>query len=319
MNTSYIKLTIRYPREYDEDINLAIASSKATGSEVKDWQTYEDFEAQKAEWEIYDKEDWKEEVRDAVGEDYESYIIQAIYFNNDQASRQSMFKMERGFYEQFGGEVEVLNEEYVSNKNWDAEWKKHYSPLALGDNICIVPAWMEVEDKGQVQIIIDPGQAFGTGSHDTTVFCLESLEDLDLKGKSLLDLGCGSGILSIYAKLTGAEKVEACDIDEDALEATKKNASLNQVDIAIYKSDLFESVHGQYDIIIANILAEIIVQMLDGVDAYLNEDGLLILSGIIISKLAMVEEKLDQVGFEIVKQRISNDWVMIEAKRKEEG
>ena len=315
----YIRLTLRYPRELNEDVNESIANSPAIGSEVSDLQLVDTYQAQAPSWELADIQDLRTQMQ-ANNELLEDDVtLQYVYFEDKQSGSRAMDNLCRHFYEQYGGQIEVPDEAVINNEGWDEEWKKHYEPIEIGQKILVLPAWMDEPETDRTVIRIDPGMAFGTGSHDTTILCLEEIEHIDLAGKSLLDIGCGSGILSIYAKMQGAISVEAVDIDEDALDATKRNADLNGVNIAVYQSDLLSQVDGPYDLIVANLLAGLVIQMLENVDTYLNKGGQLILSGILVEKSPEVQAKLKEVGFTLVEERISEEWAMLRAIRKDEA
>lgn len=318
MLDEYLDIVIQYPEELDEQVNEIIFKNDAIGTEVLDPKTLSQYEESAPEWEL--------SIHDELVENQEKFtdyelsdgnIIQTVYFMNDKDGRMHADRMERQFYEQFGGQIEILEEKIIKNDNWDSEWKKYYNPIEIGHKILIVPAWMESEKTERTVIKIDPGMAFGTGDHATTALCLEALEDMEFKNKTLLDIGSGSGILGIYAKKNGAKSIDAVDIDENALKICKENFSLNDVEAKIYESNLFSEVSGKFDIICANLLADIVVRMLKFVDEYLEKDGVIILSGILLEKADTVKEVLDNIGYKVLETKIEDEWIMIKASRKE--
>lgn len=319
MKSDFLKLTIRYPQILDEEINNIIIASEVLGTEVMDARTLEDYEQERPEWELAVREELEEGLRSASQDHLaKGMTVQNIYFENTTAGDLAMNAMERQFYEQFGGQVEVLEEGVIKNENWDQEWKKYFEPVNIGKRVLILPAWHDSETETDRRIIrIEPGMAFGTGTHETTALCLEELEETAVSGKRTLDVGCGSGILSIYMQEEGARESVAVDIDEQALRSAKHNIALNDVEVTVLYSDLFSAVEGRFDIICANLLADIVIRMLDEVEAYLNPEGTLVLSGILLERAEAVRDKLESVGFTVFRTRILGDWAMLAAMRKE--
>lgn len=211
----------------------------------------------------------------------------------------------------------------IQETNWAEAWKENFQPITVGKQIIIVPAWMETPDPTRLPIKIDPGMAFGTGTHPTTQLCLEFLEDWfsNIKGErpSVIDLGCGSGILAIAALKFGAKPVLAVDIDEQAIKASKDNAKINGVfkHLEVGMGSVAEIRRGNFTIrnaklIFANILAPVIIELLDqGLVDLLLPEGWMVLSGILDEQAAGVIEKLNQHGLKVTKRRSSGDWVAL--------
>ncbi len=210
---------------------------------------------------------------------------------------------------------------YVEEKDWAEAWKVHYRPVRIGQRLLIRPLWTEIElEPNDVEIALDPGQAFGTGTHPTTQLCLEATEDLLVPGVQVLDLGTGSGILSIAAAKLGAGHVLALDIDPIAVEAARANAEQNGVgDKITVEEGSLEAVVGsmqRFDLILVNILARIIIAMCDQhLGEIVQPGGLAIFSGIIEDQAADVEAALRRTGLEPYTRRQEGDWVVIEARR----
>ena len=205
-------------------------------------------------------------------------------------------------------EVEGINEE-----DWAENWKQYYKPVPLG-KITVVPAWEKYEAKdGEVIVRMDPGMAFGTGTHETTRLVIRLMQDEPLENMRLLDVGTGSGILSICASKLGAKWCNAYDIDPVAVKVAKDNAlSDGCTNITVGVSDLLKGVdvsEGKYDICVANIVADIIIRMMPDVDKYLKEGAPLILSGIIGERAEEVKNCAEKYGFKIEKEIFENDWV----------
>ena len=201
-------------------------------------------------------------------------------------------------------EVEGINEE-----DWAENWKQYYKPVPLG-KITVVPAWEKYEAKGgEVIVRMDPGMAFGTGSHETTRGIIQMLENCITDGCTVLDVGCGSGILAICAAKYGAGLCRAYDIDPIAVEVAAENAIENGCDIECAESDLLAGVKAeQYDVICANIVADIIIRMAPDVEAYMNDGATLLASGIITERAEEVIAALDKCGLDVVDRIDDNGW-----------
>lgn len=301
---NFLLVTFNLDRKYDDLIQTEIYNFENIGFEVDDPIEKKAILAELPEWEI----------TDIVVED-ESTIKYGVYFEDSEAGKAE--------HDRFIDHLKDLIEDFeydsqvIDNSNWEEEWKKSYKSFNIGEKIFIKPSWEELPETDRFVIEIDPKMAFGTGTHETTSMCMEYVEDEDFTGKDILDIGCGSGILSILAKKLGADRVDASDIDPIAVASAKENAAINKVEISAFESDLFEKVEGKYDLIFANILAEIIVIMLDKVDNYLKKDGRLVLSGIVREREELVKNKLSEIGFQVLDTAYKNDWVLISARRKD--
>lgn len=201
----------------------------------------------------------------------------------------------------------------VEEDQWINEWKKYHNPVTIG-NIIVSTSWdREINNINNEKIIvkIDPGMAFGTGSHPTTLMCIEALQKYLKKGMDVIDVGTGSGILSIVAKKLGAGRVIAIDIDDTAVNVAKYNAKLNNVDIEVLKNDLISGIKDQFDIVIANIIAEVIVDLTGKVKAVLKKGGIYIVSGILPEKVYSVIEALENDIFNILEIKEKDNWYSI--------
>lgn len=209
----------------------------------------------------------------------------------------------------------------LNAEDWSEAWKAHYQPLRIGRRLLIRPRWIDVAPApGDIEIALDPGMAFGTGTHPTTQLCLEALERHSKPALDALDLGSGSGILAIAAAKLGARKVLALDIDPVATAATADNARANGVsDKIIAECGGLETVlpsARRFDLVIVNILARVIMQLAEaGLGEIVRPGGAAIFSGIIDSQLAEVEAALRRTGLQPCARRQRGDWVLIEAKR----
>ncbi len=213
---------------------------------------------------------------------------------------------------------------YVNDEDWAEAWKVHYHPVKLGKRILIRPRWIEVKpDPDDLVISLDPGMAFGTGTHPTTQLCLEALEDLVQPGIDVLDLGCGSGILAIGAALLGARKIIAVDIDPIAVDVTIENARENGVadHITALQGGLETVITSarRFDLVVVNILAKVIIPMCSqGLGQTVRPGGKAIFSGLIDTQVDDVEEALRTTGLTPTARRQIGDWMLVEAVRKVE-
>ena len=203
--------------------------------------------------------------------------------------------------------------EGMNEQDWAESWKKYYKPVPLG-RVTIVPAWEEYSPKeNEVIIRMDPGMAFGTGTHETTRLVIRLMQDVISGGERVLDMGTGSGILSICASKLGAISCNAYDIDPVAVKVAEENARADGCDnITVGVSDLLFGVDlsgGKYDICFANIVADIILRMLPDLDKYVKDEGRVILSGIINSRADDVRAALSEYGYTIVREISENDWI----------
>lgn len=215
----------------------------------------------------------------------------------------------------------------VDEEDWATSWKKYYKPLRITDRLTVKPTW-EVYDAEADELVIelDPGMAFGTGTHATTSLCLQTLEEAIHGGEDVLDVGTGSGVLAIAAVKLGARHVLALDLDPVAVTSAGENAALNHMEkqITVKESDLLGVLKtGQslgvtipVQTVVANILAEIIVRLIDDVNQVLAPGGTFIASGIWKNKEALVEDELRKAGFAIVKKNRAEDWLAFVARRK---
>ncbi len=208
----------------------------------------------------------------------------------------------------------------VNEEEWATAWKKYYHPVKISERFTIVPTWEDYTPVSSDELIIelDPGMAFGTGTHPTTVMCIQALERTVKAGDKVVDVGTGSGVLSIAAAMLGAEKVTALDLDEVAVNSARLNIELNKVHHAVdvKQNNLLDGVEPGADIVVANILAEVILRFTDDVTSTVKQDGYFIASGIIQPKKQEVKEAMIDAGFEIAETLQMEDWVAIIGKRK---
>ncbi|QHC04823.1 50S ribosomal protein L11 methyltransferase [Anoxybacillus sp. PDR2] len=207
----------------------------------------------------------------------------------------------------------------VNEEEWATAWKKYYNPVKISEKFTIVPTWEDYEPVSTDEFIIelDPGMAFGTGTHPTTVMCIQALEKCVKPSDTVIDVGTGSGILSIAAAMLGAVSVQALDLDPVAVDSAKLNVKLNKVQdiVSVTQGNLLDNVKEPADIIVANLLAEIIMRFTDDAYHLVKENGYFITSGIIQAKKHEVKEKLIESGFVIEETLAMEDWIALIARK----
>lgn len=271
---------------------------------------------------ILDKQDFLDLIKSDVIWDYvdESVLEQSEvvkvstmcdptdteFIDNLQANLEELKKNGVQFGEILIGEIDAAD--------YENEWKKYYNPIQT-KHITIVPTWIDYKPSKSEKIMrLDPGMAFGTGSHATTRMCLELM---DVEDKDVIDVGCGSGILGIAAKICGAKSVYMCDIDEQAVEFARQNAALNEVDATIERADLLEG-DRQADFIFANITADILMRFSKSIGKHLRPGGIIVLSGIIDTREDEVVQCYQDAGYEIIERQSIDDWRGFKLKRVNE-
>lgn len=217
------------------------------------------------------------------------------------------------------GRMEIT-EEAVRDEDWKDNWKEFFKPAKITDRIVVKPTWEHYEKQEEDELIIeiDPGMAFGTGTHETTTLCIKLIEKYAKKEDALLDVGSGSGILSIAAALLGIERILGVDIDPVAVEVSKENVELNGFSdrIEIRQGDLTKGIDYMADLVVANLMADLVMVLSKDVAKHLNDKGIFISSGILIEKKEQVSEAIINSGFEILEILEQGEWCSIGARLK---
>jgi ribosomal protein L11 methyltransferase len=210
----------------------------------------------------------------------------------------------------------LVESRIADEEEWANEWKKYYHPVRVSERLTIKPTWEEYTPIAGEQVIeLDPGMAFGTGTHPTTTLCLRTLEKVIQPNDKIVDVGCGTAILSIACAKLGADSVLALDLDPVAVQVAQENIELNgeSSKITVRANDLLQGVDEKYDVVVANILAEIILKMVGDARRVLKADGTFITSGIIKDKADLVRAELEANGFEVIDTIVEEDWVALVA------
>lgn len=252
--------------------------------------------------------------------------MQFIAYFDEEADRDELVKKYQEKLEELKGYglntgEEKITTAYIADQDWNTAWQKYYHVIDFSRHLAIVPEWEDYKPafKDQQLIRLDPGLAFGTGNHQTTQLAMMGLERAMVKPMNVADVGTGSGILAIAAAKLGATNVLATDISDESMTAAKENSALNGLtNIKTQKTSLLADVDGKFDIIVANILAEILLDLITQMDAHLNEGGQVIFSGIDYLQLPKIEKTLDENGFKIDLTMRQGRWVGLSITRKEQ-
>lgn len=213
----------------------------------------------------------------------------------------------------------VLTTAELQDEDWSDTWKQYFHTEKPGERVVIKPTWEEYAPKDdEVVIELDPGAAFGTGTHATTSMCIRQLEKLVKPGMTVFDVGTGSGILSIISAKLGAKNIQAVDYDDSVLKIVEENLEQNNVQdiISVAQSDLMQNVHGKAELVIANIVADIIIRLFDQLDEHLEKGGTLLTSGIIEDRIEDVLAAAEKHGYGVVERLENKGWACITFKRK---
>ena len=241
-----------------------------------------------------------------------------IYINPDENPLEAIsFLKERLDSNGIKYEIDVAD---CKTEDWQNNWKQYFHPMPIGEKLLIRPVWEDDFDAGNRTVLnIEPGLAFGTGSHPTTKLCLETLEKYVDKNSTVLDIGCGSGILSIASVLLGAKSALGVDIDSLAVKTAKANAKENGLgeDKAVFiQGNLSDKVTGKYNVIVANIVADIIIRFNSEVKDYLEDGGVYITGGIIEAREDDVLLSFAENGFRVIERRENNGWLVFALKKQ---
>jgi ribosomal protein L11 methyltransferase len=249
------------------------------------------------------------------------------YFPRDEEAESKIFlvreRLEKIKGMDLGFDPGTLNviTQPVDEKDWENEWKKYFKPQHVSDFVVVKPTWEPYSPEPDETVVeIDPGMAFGTGTHETTRMCIAMLEEYLQEGDNVLDVGCGSGILSVTAAKLGAGSVLALDLDTVAVETAQKNVSINEAEekVRVIRSDILSAVprEGRYNIVVANIIADVIISLNRTILEYMKKPGIYICSGIIAERLDDVLDSLKKNGLRAIKVSKMGEWCAVACKSK---
>lgn len=305
----WTELKVTTASEAVEAISNIMMEAGASGVAIEDALDVQNFESDRF-GEILDKENFDHIKEGAIVMAYfpeTTFLPEVLPFIKESIEKLPEYGLNIG--------ENILEIHEVAESDWASAWKKYYHPVAISRFLTIVPNWEEYEAKHNDERILklDPGMAFGTGTHPTTRLSLQALEVILHGGETLLDVGTGSGVLSIASKLYGAKEVHAYDLDEVAVNAAKENMALNPIadDVKVSANDLLNGIEIEADVIVANILAEIVIKLIPDAWRLLKSDGKFVVSGIIKEKKEEVLEAMAAQGFVVDQVFQQGDWLAI--------
>lgn len=291
-----------------------------TSVEIEDYTDFKNFlEENKASWDYVDKKLEEEKSGDTCVKIY--LTEDAVGYETFNAVKNAMKNLKISDYENLLGSLEISSD-YIQEEDWCNNWKQYFKPLYVGDNILICPEWEDIpQNTNKTVFRINPGMSFGTGSHETTQLCIEEMEKYIKPNCSVLDLGCGSGILSIIAMLLGAKEATAVDIDPYAVDIALENAEKNGISLSNYHTIAGNIIndkvlcdklaHKHYDVIFANIVADVIISLKPIVSNLLDDNSILITSGIINIRLDDVLTEYQNSNLKILDIKQKGEWASI--------
>ncbi len=306
----WLEIAINLPPEKMDEVSAKLIAAGMTGLVIEEEGEFQQFLEQNRQYWDYVDEELLEQMRGI------SRI--KFYVTDDEDG-----------HKQLAQYMEGIDCEYtavsLTDNDWAYSWQKYYKPMTIGKRLYVVPEWEREKPvpEGRVPFYLNPGLTFGTGSHASTQLCLEGVEEHTKEGDLVLDLGCGSGILSIAALVLGAKEAIAVDIDPKAVDVAYENAALNGIgkdrytvragNVIADRGLANELAQNGYPLVLANIVADVIIPLSQQVPKLLEEGGIFLCSGIIDSRAHEVEEALERNGLKVTKKREKNGWVALEA------
>ncbi|GAA0718860.1 50S ribosomal protein L11 methyltransferase [Clostridium malenominatum] len=306
----WLEVTILTSSEAVEAVSGILYNTGVQGVSIEDPEDVEYKKKNPGDWDYFDED---------LLQVKEGAIIKG-YFKEDEKFeeylkyiKESIDNLQEYGIDKGKGNVFVTK---VNEEDWENNWKKYYKPTKVGDKVVVRPIWEEYEAlEGEVIIDLDPGMAFGTGTHETTRMCIKALEKYVNPESIIFDIGTGSGILAIAAAKLGAKKVIGVDLDPVAVTSAKENVSFNDLDnIEILYGNLMEVVNGKANIVVANIIADIIILLTEDIKTFMEKGSYFISSGIIKERKDDVAKKLEECGLDIVEVNSEGEWVCIVSK-----
>ncbi len=306
----WFEIKIKTTTDSVEEIADILYEVGITGVIIEDPKDINFYVTQESDWDYYDEE--------ILEFDYEGAIVKGYLPESENLLEKIEIIKQNvnltGKVDNKNSEVgEVIISE-VYEEDWANSWKKYYKPTKISENIVVKPTWEEYSQGENEKIIeLDPGMAFGTGTHETTIMCVQLLEKYVKENSVVFDIGCGSGILSIAAAKLGAAKVIGIDLDEVAFKVSKSNIEINSVEntVTIKHGNLMELIDEKADVIVANIIADIIIILAKDIVKFMKIDSKFISSGIILNKIDDVTKALEKNGLKVMEIHRQGEWAAI--------
>ncbi|HBF7898218.1 50S ribosomal protein L11 methyltransferase [Clostridioides difficile] len=312
---NWIEVTIKTTTEAVEPITNILYEQGAGGTVIEDPKDFLFQKKNELDWDYVEEEVFKKnEEDDVLIKTYvseEKNVMEFVEIIKQKVLGLKDFGIDIG-----EGSVSLAQ---VNEADWANAWKAYYKSTKVGQRVVVKPTWEDYAmQEGDLIIELDPGMAFGTGTHETTSMCIRELEKYVNKDSKVFDIGCGSGILAIAAAKLGAKEVVAVDLDEVAVKVAKENVLENKVEksVSVMHGNLTDVIKDKADVIVANIIADIIKILAKDVQNFMKEDAIFISSGIILDKVEEVKESLIENGFEIVEVQKLGEWSAIVSKLK---
>jgi ribosomal protein L11 methyltransferase len=311
----WVEVTVKTTTEGADIVAQAFYEIGVNGVAIDDPDAVRQAQKEDRTWDYID---------DSILADMAEDVLVKAYISNDSAFYDKLQfikeRVNRLRGQDFGldmGPLEIVLAN-VREEDWANNWKKYYKPVKVSNRIVIKPTWEQYDAApGEVILELDPGMAFGTGTHETTVLCIRAIDQYIKPGDTVVDIGCGTGVLAIASTLLGAQHATAIDLDSNAVKVAEENTKLNGVEgrVEVIHGNLLDKVQGQFDIAIANIIADVIIGLTGSIQDYIKPGGIFIASGIILERLQDVVDAMEAAGLEIIGRDTMGEWAAVVCRR----